>query len=424
MDPRARLQAALEHRLPDRLPVDFGSTAVTGMHVSAVTRLRRALFGDVHWRVKVIEPYQMLGEIDFELRRALGIDVVGVFPRGNLFGFENRDWKGFRLFDGIEVLVPGDFVTTKAANGDLLIYPGGDTSVPPSGRMPVASHFFDTIVRQDPVAEDHLDPADNCEEFQPFGDADLAYYRAQRDELDKHPDLGVNLTMPGTGFGDIALVPAPFLKRPKGIRDVEEWYVSTAIRRDYVREVFERQCEVGLANLATLIDLFGERVQAVFLTGTDFGSQRAPFISPAAYRELFQPFHKRVNKLVHERSGWKSFIHSCGCVFPLLPDFISAGFDILNPVQTSAAEMDARRLKEQFGDRLTFWGGGVDTQQTLAFGTPHEVYRHVLERIDVLGAGGGFVFNAIHNVQADTALDNMLSMFRAIRDSAEVGSRL
>jgi hypothetical protein len=418
MNSRERLLAALNHQQPDRVPVDFGSTAVTGIHVSVVTRLRRAVLGDGDYRVKVIEPYQMLGEVDEELRKALGIDVIGIAPRKTLFGFENKNFKPFTMFDGTEVLVPENFNTTADTNGDLLIYPEGDTAVPPSGRMPKGGHFFDSIIRQDPIDDAKLDPADNCEEFGPLSDADLSYYQRSIDRLSTQTDAGIMLTMPGTAFGDIALVPAPWMKHPKGIRDVEEWYISTISRKDYVRKVFETQCEIALKNIQKLINLFGNRIHATFLTGTDFGTQRGPFISVKAYRDLFKPFHKQVNDLIHQNTMWKTFIHSCGSVFQLVPDFIEAGFDILNPVQCSAAEMDPVELKRQFGKHVTFWGGGVDTQHTLAFAGADEVYREVRRRVEIFNEGGGFVFDTIHNIQANTPTENILALFRALRDSA------
>ena len=416
MNSRTRLQMALDHRQPDRVPVDFGGSAVTGIHVAAVHRLRQAVIGDKQYRVKVVEPYQMLGEVDSELRAALGIDVVPLTPRKTMFGFENAGWRPLTLFDGTPVLVPEHFAITTDANGDWLIYPEGDRAAPPSGRMPKGAHFFDSIIRQPPVDDDHLNVADNLEEFGPLGAEDLAFYRRRSAELEEG-DHGVILTMPGTAFGDIALVPGPWMKYPKGIRDIEEWYVSTIARKDYVHAIFERQCEIGLQNIETLIGILGNRVQAVFITGTDFGTQRGLFISKAAYREMFKPYHERVNKLIHQKSAWKTFIHSCGSVRELLPEFIEAGFDLLNPVQCSAARMDARELKREFGQHLTFWGGGANTQQTLSFGTPDEVYREVRERVEIFGADGGFVFDAVHNVQATTPTANMLAMFRALKDS-------
>ena len=418
MNSRERLQATLNHRQPDRVCVDFGSTAVTGMHVAAVTRLRRAVLGEPDYRVKVIEPYQMLGEIDEPLREALGIDVVGLLGRTTLFGFENAGWRPFELFDGTPVLVPENFRVTIDAGGDLLMYPEGDLAAPPSGRMPAGGYFFDSIIRQPPIDESKLDPADNLEEFAPLAPRDIAYYERQAARLALRPDLGAILSMPGTAFGDIALVPAPWMKHPKGIRDIAEWYMSTAIRKDYVRTVFQKQCKIALENIDRLAVILGDRVQAVFLTGTDFGTQRGLFISPAAYRDLFKPFHAAVNKRVHEKTGWKTFIHSCGSVVDLIPDLIEAGFDILNPVQTAAAGMDPRRLKAEFGRQIVFWGGGTDTQHTMAFGTPEEVYREVRERIEVFGAGGGFVFDSVHNIQATTPTENLLAMFGAIRESS------
>lgn len=418
MTSKQRLQATLNHQQPDRVCVDFGATAVTGIHVSALTRLHHRVLNDNQYRVKAIEPYQMLGEVDESLRHALGIDVIGVIPRCSMFATEAKDWQPFTMFDGTEVLVSGDFRTTvDPATGDRLIYPAGDTSVPPSGRMPRGGYFFDSIIRQPPVDDDHLHPEDNCEEFGLLSEADLVYYRAQVQRLDAVPDAGVILVVPGAAFGDIALVPAPFLKHPRGIRDVEEWYISTAARVDYVKAIFDKQLEFALQNIQTLIDLFGDRVQAAFITGTDFGTQRGPFISTAAYRDLYKPYHIAVNKLIHEQSRWKTFIHSCGSVFDLLPEFIEAGFDILNPVQCSAAKMDARTLKREFGKSVTFWGGGVNTQQTIARGTPAETYREVRERIEIFNDGGGFVFNSIHNIQGNTPPENILAMFQAIQDS-------
>src|SRR5512139_748973 len=165
MTSRERLAATLNHQEPDRLCLDFGAGFQTGMGAGAVHRLRQALFGRNGWQVKVIEPYQMLGEIDEELRQALGLDVVGVHGWGTMFGFRLQDWKRFTLFDGTPVLVPGQFNVTPADDGGWLIYPEGDTSVAPSAWMPKGAHFFDALNRQKPMDESRLNPADNCEEM-------------------------------------------------------------------------------------------------------------------------------------------------------------------------------------------------------------------------------------------------------------------
>jgi uroporphyrinogen-III decarboxylase len=128
------------------------------------------------------------------------------------------------------------------------------------------------------------------------------------------------------------------------------------------------------------------------------------------------PFHRRVNDWIHEHTSWKTFTHTCGSVIALIPDFIEAGFDIMNPVQCSAAGMHPRDLKRQFGDRITFWGGGIDTQHTLPFGTPDQVRQQVRERIAVFGPDGGFVFNTIHNIQARVPVENLLALFETVRE--------
>jgi hypothetical protein len=350
MNSRQRVEAALRHQQPDLVPLDLGASPVSGMHVSSVYQLRQSLGLDAPGApVKVVEPYQMLGEINPQLQNALGVDVVGLPGPRTMFGFENKGWKPWTLTDGTPVLVPGPFNTQPEPNGEILMYPQGDRSAPPSGRMPQGGFYFDTIVRQEPIDESKLDVQDNLEEFGPISDGDLAYFASEARRLHEASPRAILANFGGTAFGDIALVPAPWLKHPKGIRAIEEWYVSTAARSDYVYEVFRRQCEIGLANLAKIYEAVGDRVTAVFVTGTDFGTQSGSFISPNAYRKLYQPFHRRVNDWVHQHTPWKTFIHSCGSVLALLPDMIEAGFDILNPVQCSAAGMDPQTLKDRFG---------------------------------------------------------------------------
>lgn len=416
MSSRERVNLALEHQEPDRLPLDLGGSGVTSMHVSTVHRLRQALGLDSPGTpVKVVEPYQMLGEIKSDLIEALGIDVVGLGWRKTMFGFENEGWKPWTTFDGTPALVPEGFNTDPEPNGDILMYPEGDKSAPPSGHMPHGGWYFDAVIRQPPIDDSKLNVEDNLEEFGPMSDEDLEHFRREAERLYTETDKAILANFGGTAFGDIALVPAPWFKHPKGIRDVKEWYISTVKRRDYIYEVFERQCEIALANLDRIYQAVGDRVTAVFVTGTDFGMQTGTFISLKTYRELYKPFHRRVNDWIHRHTPWKTFIHSCGSVMALIEDFIEAGFDILNPVQCSAADMDPAELKHKFGDRMAFWGGGVDTQHTLPFGTPEEVRRQVRRRVKIFGPGGGFVFNAIHNVQPQIPVENLLALFETVR---------
>jgi len=418
MTHRERIRAALNHEQPDRVPVDFGSTMVTGISVSVISNLWKALeLDDPDARVKVIDPYQMLGEIRPDLIEKMFIDTMGLFNIDNMFGFPNEDWKPWTMFDGTKVLVPDLFNTEPDENGNIPMYAGGDKKYPPCAVMPKGGFYFDSINRQKPIDDNNLDVEDNLEEFGPYSDELLAYLERESKKLYDETDCAIVYSMGGTGFGDIALVPGLWLKDPKGIRDIEEWYVSTVMKRDYVYEVFDRQCEIGIENLASVKDALSDRIEVIFITGTDFGTQRGPFISPDAYRDLYKPFHKRICEWIHRNTSWKVFIHSCGGIRPLVEDIIDAGFDILNPVQCSAEGMEAQILKDDFGDRITFWGGGVDTQKTLPFGTPEDVYNEVSERIRIFNKGGGFVFNAIHNIQAGTPVENVLAMTKAIEDS-------
>ena len=224
------------------MPLDLGAAPTTGMHVDSVYLLRQALGLDPPGTpVKVAEPFQMLGEIAPDLREALGVDVVGVGPPGNFFGFAQDDWKPWTTFGGTPVLVPGLFNTEPDEKGDILMYPQGDTSVPPCARMPEGGFYFDAIIRQEPIDEDNLDPADNAEEF--------TLLTAGRSRARQALGGGGGGGRPGgrcscfgdTGFGDIAFVPGLKLKHPRGIRDIEQWYMSLSLRPDYVREIFERQ---------------------------------------------------------------------------------------------------------------------------------------------------------------------------------------
>ena len=410
--PRQLVEDALARR-EGPVPVDFGATSVTGIHVSVVAALRD-YYGLEKRPVKVHEPLQMLGWIDEDLKQAMGVATEGVFRRRTMFGYANENWKPWN-FNGLEVLVPEKFNTTVDENGDTLIYPEGDLTAAPSGRMPKGFHFFDAIIRQNHFDPDHLNPEDNCEEFKPLSEEDLGAIEA---DVARAHATGryVIAGFGGTAFGDIALVPGTFIKDPRGIRDVAEWYMSLRSRRDYVRAVFDRQCEIGIANLGRIHARVGSQVGAVFLCGTDFGTQTSAFCSKAAFDELWLPYYRRVCDWVHANTTWKCFKHSCGSVERFIPSFIEAGFDILNPVQCSAAGMDPEHLKRTYGERIAFWGGGVDTQHTLPFGSPAEVREQVLRRCEVFARGGGFVFNSIHNIQAGTPVANVVAMLDAVRE--------
>jgi hypothetical protein len=415
MTGRERVLKALSYEPVDRVPVDLGGTLGTGAHVSVIANLRRALgLDEPGTPVKVVEPYQMLGEVAADLRDLLWIDTVNLPGPRNHFGFADENWKPWKTFDGTNVLVPEKFNTEPEPNGDIHQYPEGDKSVPASGRMPKGGYYFDDIIRQGPIDDSKLRPTDNLEDFAQISDEDLETYEKRSYELYNNTDLAITTGLPGTAFGDIALVPAAFLKHPKGIRDIEEWYISTVTRRDYVKEVFAGQAEIAIKNLEDIYQAVGDRIQAVWLDGTDLAAQNTLFCSPDTYRELYLPYSRKLNDWIHTHTKWKTMKHCCGGCEPLIEGFIDAGFDILNPVQTSAAGMAPQNLVDKYGGRIIFWGGGVDTQQVLPFGEPEQVRKQVAERLEIFNAKNGFVFSTIHNIQCNTPVENVIAMFEAL----------
>ncbi len=415
MTSRQRVRAAINHQQPDRVPLDLGSTPVTGIAASTYARLRQALGLPTH-PIKVTEPFQVLAEVEDDVRDALGIDTVGLELPTTFFGYRNEaPWKPWRLFDGTNVLVPEKFTITEAANGDLLIYAEGDTSHPPSGRMPKGGFYFDAIIRQEELDWDRLDPLEWADQmYSVYSRDDVHYLQERAAWLYANTQRSIVWTFGGGGFGDIAWVPGTNLRQPKGIRDPQDWIIAHKTHPEYITGIFARQCEIALENARLVWQAVGDKIDVVFVSGTDFGAQDRLFISPAMYRAMYKPFHKRINDWIHANTTWKVFFHSCGSVVEILDDLIEVGVDIINPVQCSAAGMDAAYLKKTYGDRLVFWGGGVDTQRTLPFGTPDEVHRQVRERIRIFNQGGGFVFNTIHNIQQNVPVENLLAMFEAV----------
>jgi Uroporphyrinogen decarboxylase (URO-D) len=414
MNSRNLLKQTLNHQEPERIVFDMGATAVTGIHVLALENLRNH-YGLEKKPVRVIEPYQMLGLVEDDLIEAIGIDVIGAWSQDNMFGYNNQPpLKLFKTFWGQEVLVPENFSTLKDEKGDLLSFPEGDTSIPPSAKMPLKSYFFDAIERQTAIDENTLKPEDNLEEFTPVSDEILQYWKKETIRA-RASGKGVVAGLGGTALGDIALVPGMQLKRPKGIRNVAEWYMSTIMRSDHVREVFDHQSTLAVENLKKIYSAVADNIDVVFICGTDFGTQDSSFCSPEQFDDLWLPYYQRINNWIHTNTTWKTFKHSCGAVENFMEHFIDAGFDIINPVQVSATGMDPEHLKLTYGKHLTFWGGGIDTQKTLPFGTPQQVTEEVLRHCEIFAKNGGFVFNTVHNIQANVPVKNLVAMIDAIQ---------
>ena len=412
MTGQERINTVLSHRNADRIALDFGATTVTGIHVKMIAAFR-SYYGLENRPVKVVEPFQMLGEVDDELAKIWNTDVVSVGGRTDMFGHLQEDFVEKQMPWQQTVLLPKSF-ETKEANGNIYVFPQGDTTCAPTAVMPQGGYFFDALERVPPTEMDaELNIEDNLEEFSLLDDNDLSYWK---EALTKARATGkaVLANIGGTGIGDIALVPALQLKNPKGIRDISDWYMSTVVRTDFLLEMFDRQSDIAIQNLEKINRIAGDCIDVIFVCAADFGTQDSQFCSAEALSALHGQAYRKINNWIHANTKWKTFKHSCGAIIPLLNTFIDCGFDIINPVQINAAGMDPQFLKTTYGDRICFWGGGVDTQRVLQTGTPKQVKEQVRQLCDIFGAGGGFVFNTIHNLQATVPLENAVAMMDEI----------
>lgn len=414
MNSRERILATINHREPDRLAVDFGATSVTGIHCLVVEKLRE-YYGLEKRPVVVTDPYQMLGEVDSELREILGCDCVPIGGPSTKFGTSQIDRHLRRTPWGQEVLISSGIDLTPAPDGNIYIYPQNDRTCQPSGVMPGGCFFFNAIERQPEIDEDALDPGDNLEEYGPVSDTKLEHFIRKADEA-ALSGKAVVASFGGTALGDVSGIPGTALKQPKGIRSVAEWYMSTIIRPDYIKTMFDRQTDIAIENLKKYWAAIGSKVDVVSLCGADFGTQDSQFCSVETFRELWLPYYQKLTGWIHSNTTWKIFKHSCGSVVPLIPSFIDAGFDILNPVQINAKDMDPTMLKREFGKDLVFWGGGIDTQKVLPFGTPQQVREQVRTEVEILGAGGGYVFNTVHDIQANVPVENVVAMIDELNE--------
>ena len=401
MTSRERMLKALSFQEPDRVPLDLGGSIMSGIMAHPLDRLRRHL-GLEPRPVKVYEVFQMLGEVEADLVERLGIDVLPVEPPVQFFGLRREGWKPWRLWDGTEVLVPGQFAVEIDPEGSLLLHTAGDPSRPVEGRMPRNGFYFDMSA----LTESHYDyrppPLEQVRREYRIEAEELEALQARAEHLRRTTDKALFL-----GCWDKLGLP--------WVGSIPDFLVLMLTDKAYVKDLFEARTETALANLEKLKRHLGENIDILGLDGTDYGSQNAELFSPELFAELYVPFFKIQNDWVHRNTAWKTWLHTCGSVTRILPLLVESGVDILNPVQTSAAGMDPAWLKERFGARIAFWGGGVDTQRTLPFAGPEEVAAEVRARLRIFAPGGGFVFNTIHNIQQGTPPQNIAAAYDTAR---------
>jgi uroporphyrinogen-III decarboxylase len=412
MNSRERVLAAINHQEPDRVPFDLGGSIVSGIMAGALVRLREHLGLDAK-QVKVYDCFQMLGEVTWDLVERFQIDLLPVEPEAISFGhLKRRNYKPWKLFDGTEVLMPGDFEVTVSDDGGWLLYQDGDPAKKVLAQMPKDGYYFDMLdsIRWNPEYKPPAIESLKNAAWRRLDQETLTYLQAKAANLRKNTDKALVLT----NWGEAAL-------GPPSVGSIPDWLTLLVTEPLYVTELFDLATEIAIDNLKLYWEALGDTIDIIHLDGWDFGSQNRELFSPKTFETFFEPCYKAQCDWVHRHTPWKTAKHCCGSIPKLIEPMIRAGIDVLNPVQTSAAGMEPQGLKETFGERITFWGGGVDTQKILPFGRPEEIYGHVAKRTKTMMPGGGFIWAPIHNIQYNVPPENIIAAIQAVQDHGEYG---
>lgn len=406
--PRERILAALNHEETERVPIDFGGHRSSGIAAIAYRRLREAL-GLEPRPIRVYDPVQQLAIIDEDVLDRFGVDTIEM---GRGFALEDEHWRDWTLPDGSPCQMPA-WMTPVREEGQWVLRSASGRVL---GRMPDGALYFEQCYWPYLEADDldQLPTALNenmwCAAKSPpgppaagpDGPAILATGARRLRQRTQRAILGL--------FGGNLLETGQFLYRN------DNFFLLLAGKPSRAHEFLDRLTELHLKNLERFLSAVGDSIDIV-LFGDDLGMQSGPQLSPKMYREFFKPRHSRLWKRAKELANVKVMLHCCGGVRELLDDLIDAGLDAINPVQVSCVGMEPRQLKADFGDRITFWGGGCDTHQILNQGSPKDVRRHVQEQVSIFRPGGGFVFQQVHNILADIRPENIIAMFDAVRDA-------
>ncbi|MFW5692901.1 MAG: uroporphyrinogen decarboxylase family protein [Thermoguttaceae bacterium] len=398
---------ALRHEQPDRVAVDFGSHRSSGIAAVAYPKLRAAL-GLPARTVRVYDPIQQLAVIDDDVLDRFGVDAIEL---GRAFALDDEHWIDWTLPDGTPCQMPAWAAPQRTADGWVLKSPRGTVL----GQMPDGAIYFEQCHWPYLASDDLSRLADAMGETiwggmpsppgpladGPRGPERLAEGAAR---LRKESDRAI-----------VGLFGGNLLESGQWLYRMDRFLMLLAADPGRAHEFLERLTDLHLHNLQRYLAAVGPYLD-VIVFGDDLGMQNGPQMSPAMYREFFQPRHARLWGRAKELADVNVMLHCCGSVRDLMPDLIDAGLDTINPVQISCAGMDAAGLKRDFGQRITFWGGGCDTHKVLTFGTPEQVRRHVREQVDILAPGGGFVFQQVHNILANVPPENIIAMFDAVRD--------
>jgi len=407
MTPRQRVLAALEHRPPDRVPLDLGGHRSSGIAAIAYAKLRRALHLPER-PVRVYDPVQQLAIVDDDVLDLFGVDTIEL---GRGFALDDDCWADWTLPDGTPCQMPrwclprreGAQWSIRSASGRLL------------ARMPDGALYFEQCYWPF-LEEDDLDAIPEA-----LGESMWTAVASPPGPLVQGCDgdlvlaAGARRLRARTDRAILGLFGGNLLEMGQFLYRNDRFFLLLAEQPQRAHEFLERITQMHLANLERYLRQVGPYID-IIVFGDDLGMQRGPQISPRMYEEFFKPRHARLWRRAKELAPVKVMLHCCGGVRPLLEHLIDAGLDAINPVQISCMGMESTALKADFGDRLTFWGGGCDTHLTLGRTTPQEIRDHVRRQIAIFNPGGGFVFQQVHNILADVPPENVIAMLKAARE--------
>jgi uroporphyrinogen decarboxylase len=405
--------AALNHREPDRVPVDFSGHRSSGVSALLYPKLRSLLRLPAE-AVRVYDPIQQLAVVGEDVLERFGVDTLEL---GRAFALEDRQWREWPLPDGSPAFMPAWALPARETGRWVLKSESGRVL----GQMVDGSQYFEQSWW--PLAEDPgLDPAQAMSEClwtavaSPPGPLAAG---AVGLELLKRGARALRRASPRAILG---LFGGNLVEMGQFLYGMDRFLYMLAAEPRAVHRFLDRVVEIHLENLARFLGAVGESIDIVVF-GDDLGMQTGPQFSPAMYREFFKPRHALLWARAKELAPRvKVNLHCCGGVRELLPDLIGAGLDAINPVQTSCAGMEPAGLKRDFGADLVLWGGGCDTQEVLPRGTPDQVREHVRERVGILAPGGGFVFQQVHNILAFVPPENVVAMFDSVNPGARRGA--
>lgn len=417
MTSRERVRKALNHEQSDRIPIDLGAHCCSGIHEIEYNELVKKL-GLAPRLPKNLDAFMHIAEIEDDVRDAMDVDLIGIYTKGTTLGYRRENLKPWKLPDGTEILIGGDFECSYDEKGNCYAYPQGDRSVAPSAFMTTTGYYFDLLNRQENLDEKTEWNAreDYKDDWSEISEEDLKDIQQQAEYYYENTDKSLFGNYWQAGLGDNILFAAPWLKEAKGIRHLEDWFIALMTEKDYINDIYEMQTEYSLKNMALWYEAVGNKIDVMGITGTDFGSQHGLLLSRDIYREMYMPYYKRLCDWIHENTEWKVLMHTCGAVRDILPDIIETGFDCINPVQCSAAGMEAEGLKKEFGKDIVFWGGGCNPQGVLIHGTAEQCYEETKKNAEILGKNGGLIGSNVHNLQYGVPIENYLAVMQAFKD--------